>query len=114
MVRRYNRLLVAFYVVLASWLASLAIADARNRKCNPDELRECDTLGNVLLAATLLVPALLILLLGLLCIATVGLLKNTNPEVWVRQPLVIAVIGTLGLLAMVLGIAVSGNLGALL
>ena len=37
-----------------------------------------------------------------------------NAKAWVRQPLVVTVIGTLGLLAIVLGIAVLGNLEALL
>jgi hypothetical protein len=107
-------MLVAFYVVLPCWLASLAIADARNRNCNPDDLTECDTLGNVLLGVSLLMPALLIPLLGLLCIATVGLLKHMDAKAWVRQPPVVAVIGTVGVLAIVLGIAVFGNLEALL
>src|SRR5688500_16638158 len=98
-----RRLLVAFYVALSSWLATLAITEARNRTCNPDDLTECDTLGDVLLAVTLLMPALLILLLALLCIATVGLLKDMDATAWVRQPPVVAVIGTLGLLAIVLG-----------
>ena len=74
--RTVRRLLVASYVALSSWLASLAIADARNRTCNPDDLRECDILGDVLLAVNLLLPALLIVLLGWLCVATVGVLST--------------------------------------
>jgi hypothetical protein len=112
--RSVRRLLVAFYVALSSWLACLAIADARNRKCNPDDLTECDFLGDVLLLVTLLLPALLILLLVWLCTATVGLLQNMDASVWIRQPPVVLVIGTVGSLATVLGVAVFGNLEALL
>jgi hypothetical protein len=113
--RSVRRLLVAFYVALSSWLVCLAIADARDRKCNPDDTTECDFLANVLLLVNLLVlPALLIFLFLGLCTVTVGLLQDMNASVWVRQPPVVLVIGTVGLLAIVLAVAVFGNLEALL
>jgi hypothetical protein len=111
---RYVRvLLVAFYLALTIWLVSLGIADARGRNCNPDDLTECDTLGDVLLGLNLLLPAVLIPLLVLLCVATVGLLTEMEAKEWIRQPFVVVVIGTVGLLVIVLAIAVFGNLEAL-
>jgi hypothetical protein len=112
--RPVRSLLVAFYAALSIWLAALAIADARDRKCNANDLTECDTLGDVLLGVSLLMPALLVPLLVVLCVATVGLLKQMDAKAWVRQPPVVAVLATVGLLAIVLGIAVSGNLESLL
>jgi hypothetical protein len=62
---------------------------------------------------SLLLPAVLILLLMLLCVATVGLRTEMEAKEWMRQPLVVVVIGSLGLLVTVLAIAVFGNLEAL-
>jgi hypothetical protein len=111
--RTARRLFVGFYVALGIWLAALVIADARNLTCNPDDLTDCDGLGNLLLAVSLLMPVPLVVLLGVLCIATIGLLRDMSAAAWVRQPLVVAVMGTLSLLAIVLGIALFGNLEAL-
>ena len=109
-----RRLLAAFYVALSTWLAALAVADARNLKCNPDDPTDCDALGDVLLAVSLLLPVLLFVLLVSLCATTVGLLKDMSPSAWIRQAPVIAVMATVGLLAIVLAVAVFGNLEALL
>jgi ABC-type microcin C transport system permease subunit YejB len=109
-----RRLLVAFYSALSVWLASLAIADGRDRRCNLDDLTECDVLGEILLVVSVLLPAVLIGLLLLLLVATGALLREMEAREWIRQPPVIAVIGTLGLLAIVLAVAVFGNLEALI
>ncbi len=108
-----RRLLVAFYVSLTAWLLSLAVADSRDRKCNPDDLTECDILGDALLGMILLLPALLLALLVFLCIATVGLLTGMSANEWLREPPVVVVIGTVGILAIVLAFALFGNLEAL-
>jgi hypothetical protein len=111
--RSVRALLVAFYLALSIWLVSLAIAGARDRNCNPDDVTQCDTLGDVLLFLSLLLPAVLIPLLLILCVATVGLLTEMDAKEWIRQPFVVVVIGTVGLLVIVLAIAVFGNLDAL-
>jgi hypothetical protein len=111
--RSVRRLLVAFYVALSFWLATLAIAGARDVLCNPDDVTECDVLGDVLLGLSLLLPAVLVPLLALLCLATVALLKDMHASEWIRQPPVVAVLGTVGVLALVLTVAVLGNLEAL-
>ena len=112
--RSVRAALVAFYLALPIWLVSLAIADARDRNCNPDDLTECDALGDVLLGLNVLIlPAVLMLVLGFLCVATVGLLSEMDAKEWIRQPFVVVVIGTVGLLVIVLAIAVFGNLEAL-
>jgi hypothetical protein len=108
-----RRLLVAFYGALLVWVAALVIADARNRKCDANDLTECDALGDVLLGMTLLMPALLLLLLWAVCVATVTLLKGMSAKAWVQQPVVLAVLGTVGLLAVVLGLAIFSNLEGL-
>src|SRR5688572_7632430 len=108
-----RRLLVAFYVSLAAFLLSLAIAESRGRKCNPDDLTECDILGDVLLGVVLLLPAFLLALLVFLCVATVRLLTEMSANEWFREPPVLAVISTVGILAIVLVFAVFGNLEAL-
>jgi|EndMetStandDraft_8_1072994.scaffolds.fasta_scaffold407301_2 hypothetical protein len=111
--RSVRALLVAFYLALSIWLVSLGIADARDHNCNPDDLTECDALGDALLGLSLLLPAVLVPLLVLLCVATVGLLTEMEAKEWIRQPFVVVVIGTAGLLVIVLAIAVFGNLEAL-
>jgi hypothetical protein len=52
-------------------------------------------------------------LLALPCLATVALLKDMHASEWIRQPPVVAVLGTVGVLALVLTVAVLGNLEAL-
>ena len=109
-----RRLLVAFYGTLSTWLVVLAVADARNLTCNPDEPKECDALGEVLLAVSFLLPVLLFVLLVALCATTVGLLRDMSPSEWIRQAPVIAVLTTVALLAILLAIAIFGNLEGLL
>ena len=79
---------------------------------HPDDLTECDALGDALLGLSLLLPAVLILLLVLLCAATLGLLTEMEAKEWIRQPLAVVVMGTVGLLVIVPAIAVFGNLEA--